>query len=335
MKHLALAISVFALLTIPCFAQNQVEIILEKVGEYDRDGKFQEAVDEIGKAIEIQPNNADLYIRRANLNLFTEKKAEVLKDAKKAASIDPTDKKILYFSAQVLQQTQQYEEALKIAEALMALGDVNWFGWQLLVNIKMHLDDFVGAFDSVTTAIELFPQVASLKQNQANLLRLMGDSDKALEMFTVLINKSTATLKKAKTEEEKQSIKRDLSMFLFSRARLNVSKFYKTQGTEDANAAVELLPEKFSYISRARIFLDLKMYDEALADFTKAIDFAKNDDDEDVSFLMSRGDVYFNLKRYADALKDYEQIIKIDEKRMRVLLQERINFIKQKIAEDK
>jgi tetratricopeptide (TPR) repeat protein len=264
-----------------------------------------------------------------------QKNEEILKDAKKAATIDPTDKKVLYSAALVLQQSRQHEEALKIADALMALGDVNWFGWQLLVSIKTHLEDFVGAFESVTTAIELFPQVASLKQNQANLLRLMGDSDKALAMFTVLINKSTATLKKAKTDGEKQSIKRDLSMFLFSRARLNVLKFDKTQGISDANAAVELSLEKYSYISRARIYLDLKMYDEALADFTKAIDFAKNDDDEDVSYLLSRGDIYFDLKRYAEALKDYEQVIIMDEKQMKVLLQERINFIKRKMAEDK
>ncbi len=335
MKTILLIFSLIAFFSISAFAQTQVETILKKVAQYDRDGNFQDAVNEIGKAIEIEPNNANLYIRRANLNLLLEKNADVLEDAKKAVSIDPTDKKILYSSALVLQQNRQHEEALKIADSLMALCDVNWFGWQLLVGIKTHLEDFVGAFETVTAAIELFPQVESLKQNQANLLRLMGDSDKALEMFTVLINKSTATLKKAKTEVEKQSIKRDLSMFLFSRARLNVLKFDKTQGISDANSAVELLTEKYSYLSRARIYLDLKMYDEALADFTKAIDSAKNDDDEDISALLSRGDVYFNLKRYEEALKDYEQVIKIDEKQMKILLQERVNFIKQKIAENK
>lgn len=332
MKNLTLIIFVFLLFTISAFAQTEVEIYVEKANQYDSERKFDEAVAEISKAIAIEPNNTNLYLKRAGYYLILGKKLEILNDAQKAASINPTDKKILYSSALVLHRSRQYKEALKIADALFALGDVDSFGWSLRSQIKTHLEDFVGALDDVTTAVELFPQDTFLKQNQANLIRLLGDSEKALEMYDALIVKYEANLSKVKDETKKQAIKRDLSMFLFGRAGLHFGKFNKDQAQADLIKAVEYTPHKFNYSHRARIYKQQKMYAEALADLTTAIEFDKENDI--LLLLIDRGDVYFALRKYAEAIQDYEQVIKLDHAQTKELMQRRIALAKQKIQEN-
>lgn len=332
MKYLTIILLVFPLLNFSVFAQTEVESYLEKARQFNKEQKFEDAANEITKAIALQPNDADLYLTRANYYLFLDKKAEILNDAQKAASLSPTDKKILYFSALILHKTQQHREALKISDALMALGDVDRFGWSLRVGIKTHLEDFAGAFEDVSTAIELFPQDAMLKQNQANLIRLMGNSEKALEMYNKLIAKYEVKFSKATDKNEKATLGRDLAMFLFSRAGIYFAKFDKEKAQADLIKAGEY--EKFNqynYAFRARIYKSQKMYPEALADLTAAIEYDK--DDDDVTFLIDRGDVYFAMGRFAEAIQDYEQVIKLDEAQLKEMMQKRIALAKQKMQE--
>ncbi len=329
MKKLLLILFVFLLFAFPLFAQTDIEGLVKNAQELSHQNKFDEAVAEIGKAIAVQPNNPDLYLHRAEYNFLLEKKAAVLEDAQKAATLNPTDKKVLYFSALILHKSRQYQEALKIADALIALGDVDRFGWSLRVQIKTHLEDFIGAFEDATTAAELFPLDNTLKQNQANLIRLMGDSDKALEMYNTLIASLERKFGKIKNEDEKAQAKRDLTSFLFSRAGLNFAKFNNEQAQSDMLKAVNYSPTEFNYLRRAKIYRQQKMYAEAVADLNKALEINKQP--EKIMFLIERGDVYYLMQKYAEAIADFEQIIKLDEQQLKEPMQRRIALAKQKM----
>ena len=323
---------IFLLFAYPLFAQTEVESIIKNAQQLSNQEKFDEAVAEISKAIAIQPNNPDLYSHRANYNFLSWKDALILEDAKKAASLNPTDRKVLYFSAQILQKSRHYQEALRISDALMALGDVDWVGWSLRVSIKTHLEDFIGAFEDTTTAAGLFPQVNMFKQNQANLIRLLGDSDKALEMYNVLIASLEAKFGKIKGEDEKAQARRDLTSFLFSRAGLNFAKFNNEQALADLLNAVNYSPTEMTYLRRAKIYRERKMYSEALADLNKALEINKQP--EQIMFLIERGDVYYLMQKYAEAIQDYEQVAKLDEKQLKEPMQKRITLAKQKMKEN-
>ena len=335
MKNLPIILLTFFLFAVPAFAQTEVETYLEKANQYAKERKFDQSVIELSKAIAIEPNNASLYLRRARYYLFLQKNSELLQDVQKAVSINPTDKKILYNSSGILFENRQFEEALKIANALILLGDVDRSGWSLRASIKTHLEDFAGAYEDVTTAIELFPNDDYFKHNQANLVRLMGNSEKAMEMYNSIIAKYEEKLSKIENEKQKQPIQDSIAMFLFSRAALHFAKFNKDTAQSDLTKAVEYSPIPLSYFRRAIIYKQQKMYEEAIADFTKAIELSKKKDGFVINCLINRGDSYFASKKYDEAIQSYEEVIKLDENQLNEFIQKRIALAKQKMQENK
>jgi tetratricopeptide (TPR) repeat protein len=330
MKNLTLIVLAAFFLTFPAAAQTDVEPIVKRAQNLGSREKPEAAIAEINKAIAIEPQNPDLYLRRAEFYFISQNKPEILKDARKATALAPTDKQVLYRAALVLFRSQQYQEALKISDELMALGDVDHSGWSVRIQIKTHLEDFFGAFEDASTAVELFPENIYFKQNQANLVRLMGDSDKALEMFDALVAASEKKLAAAKNDNEKITAKRALSMFLFSRAHLNFKQLSKELGLADLIKAVDYLPEGPSYFQRGRMYRELKMFPEALADFTTIIEGKLKFDKWAV--YIDRGDVYYSMQKYAEAVADYETAAKNNES-VREFMEKRISLAKQKMAE--
>jgi tetratricopeptide (TPR) repeat protein len=327
MKKLPLALFVLFLFTAAATAQTEVETFVEKARQFSSDGKFNEAVAEISKAISAQPNNAEFYLTRANYYLLLDKNAEVLGDAQKAVSLNPTDKKILYFSAQMMHRSRNYGEALKVSDSLIALGDVDKSAWSLRIQIKTYLEDFVGAYEDATTAAGLFPRENMFKQNQANLIRLMGNSEKALEMYNALI----VALEKKTGKADDEAYKRDISSLFFSRSGIHFAKSNAEAAKSDLIKAVNYLPTEFSYLRRAKIYKQQKMYAESLADLNKALEINKQP--EKIIFLIERGDVYFLMKNYKEAIADYEEIITLDEAQMKEPMQRRIELAKQKMRD--
>ena len=330
MKKLTFSLLVALSFAFPVFAQTDVDSIVRKAKTMFLSKQRAEAVEEINKAIALEPGNPDLYLTRAEFYLFLQNKSEVLNDAQKAAALAPTDKKILYRAGLVLLRGLQFKEALKISEELTALGDLDRQGWGLRIQIKRSLKDFIGAFEDASRAIELFPEDDYLKQAQADLIRLLGDSEKALEIYDSIIAANEKKLSLANAQSDKTSIKRALSLFLFNRARINLAKSLMEPALADLAKAIEYLPDGNNYFRRAGIYVEHKMYAEALADFSKIID-EKLIFDRSFVYLQ-RGNVYFMTQKYAEALADYEEAVKLNES-MRQYAQKRIALIKQKTTE--
>lgn len=310
MKKLSLIFFVLLFLSFSAVAQSKAEKLVAQARKLNSDRKIAESYAAINRAIELEPNNAELYLTRADFYFSDDNKTEVLNDAQKAASLAPTDRKILYFAATVLHRSRQYQEALKISDQIMTLGEVELRSWHLRVQIKTHLEDFFGAFEDATAGSEQYPDDDYLKQNQANLIRLMGNSDKALEMYNTLIAAGEKKLAKAKDENARYTAKRALSMYFFSRAGVNFTKFFKEQALADLIKAVEYLPEAMSYFMRAKIYRDQRMFTEAIADLTTALEFDKGIDR--LQIYIERGDVYAFMEKYDQAHRDYEDALKLD-----------------------
>jgi tetratricopeptide (TPR) repeat protein len=312
MKKFSLIIFAVLLLTFPVFAQTEVEVIIEKAKRLSLEEKTEAAIELMNKALQLEPQNPDVYLTRAEFYFVLDKTDEVLKDAQKAAELAPTDRKILYFSASVLRRSQFLKEALTIADRMIALGDVDRFGWSQRIQIKMQLQDFVGAYEDVATALELFPKENMFKQNQALLIRLMGDSDKALQMYNALIESAEKKSGKQKNEEARTRFNNDLGNFLFARAGLYLSQSNPDAAKADLLKAINYAPTDYNYYRRARVYRELKMYAEAEADLTKALEVFKQFDK--IQILIERGDVYVLDQKYDEALKDYQEFLKLDIK---------------------
>lgn len=310
MKIFPLLIVFVLFFSLPALAQTEVEKIAQRAKLLHLDNKADEAMAEINKAIGIEPQNADLYLTRAEFFYSAENKPEVLRDAQKAASLQPTDRRVLYFSGEVLRRSGQLKEALTIADQLLALGEVDRFGWSLRIQIKMQLEDIAGAFEDVTTALELFPKENMFKLYQATLIRLMSNSEIALKIYDKVIASSEKKLPKAKNEDEKAQIIRDLTNFLFSRAGYYLSKSNTELALADLIKVIDYAPQDNNYFRRAKIYREIKMFPEAVADLTKALEVLKQFDK--VQILIERGDIYVFTEKYDEALKDYEEALKLD-----------------------
>lgn len=310
MKKLTLVIFTLLFLSLSVFAQTETEKIVERARKLRFDKKIAESYAEINRALALAPGNPDLYLGRADFYLLDDNKVEVLNDAQKAAALAPTDRKVLYFAALVLYRSQQYQEALKISDQIIALGEVELRSWHLRIQTKTHLEDFFGAFEDATTGIEQYPNDDFLKQNQANLVRLMGNSDKAFGMFNALIAAAEKKLAQTKDNNQKAKIKKSLSMFLFSRAGIHFSKFLKEQALADLVKVVEYSPSALSYFVRAKMYRQQRMFAEAVADLTTALEFDKGIDK--VQVFIERGDVYAFMEKYDEAHRDYENALKLD-----------------------
>ena len=64
------------------------------------------------------------------------------------------------------------------------------------------------------------------------------------------------------------------------------------------------------YYFRGNAYNALKKYEEAIADYTKAIELAP----KDANNYRARGSAYSNLKKYPEAFADYTKAIELDPK---------------------
>lgn len=78
------------------------------------------------------------------------------------------------------------------------------------------------------------------------------------------------------------------------------------------NHEIKVLPKSspFIYNNRGTAYMQLKKYEEANADFAKAIELGPTY----LDFYRSRGNSYMELGHFAEAIYDYSHIIKIDDK---------------------
>jgi tetratricopeptide (TPR) repeat protein len=324
MKKVSLILFVVLFLSLSVTAQSRAEKAVERARKLNADKKIAESYNEINRAIALEPGNPELYLTRAEFYFRDDNNPEVLNDARKAASLAPTDRKILYFSALILHRSRQYAEALKISDQIMTLGEVELRAWHLRVQLKTYLEDFFGAFEDASSGSEQYPDDDFLKQNQANLVRLLGNGEKALEMYDLLVADAEKKLARAVDENAKYKAKRALSMYLFSRAGINFTKFLRERALADLIRAVEYLPEGVSYFMRAKMYRQQKMFQEAIADLTTALEF-KNGVDK-LQIYVERGDVYAFMEKFDEAHRDYEEALKIDAE-IRPLFDARIAWL--------
>ncbi|HSK71230.1 MAG TPA: tetratricopeptide repeat protein [Pyrinomonadaceae bacterium] len=322
-KHL-LAFLAFICCVVPAFSQNDAG------KPYYAEDKIDAQILEAGKAIQLEPNNPQLYLKRAHLYRLKQNAEAVSSDVTKALGLSPDDISIQFDAVRLLYEFPgKCQQALAIINSAIANNPKNDEAFDWRFRVKTCLGDLVGALDDINTAISLNPQNSGYKNNQASLQQRLGQTDNAVENFNQWIASLEQKLKAAKDTNEKENLKRELMMTYFSRSRI----FAKNENFEamlaDLNRAVEVNPTHYAYQIRARAYKGRKMYAEAVADLTKAIELNA----EDAGLLMDRGDVYFLMRKFPEAIADYERILKINTG-MERLAEMRISAAKQKMQEN-
>ena len=290
------------------FAQTEVESFIKKHFEYVEQNKLDEAINELSKAIAIEPNNIRLYFFRANVYLYKSDANGVLSNVNQAINLNPLDYHDWITGAVTLLKVKKCSEALILLDTFVAKDSTNAEIYSWRFSVKGCLKDDIGAFEEITKAIELDPKNNLYRTNQAHIISRMGDSEKAFELYKRLISSLENQSKAAKDENDKVKLQRELAMSYVSR-----SVIYEKNGNTDAmftdlTRAVEsfsnqgISPKGFIYEIRARKYARYKMYDKAIADYTEAIKL-------EPTFInyFARGNIYMILEKYENAIRDFEQ----------------------------
>jgi len=147
-------------------------------------GQCEEAVKSFGAAIQLDPMNADLYVRRAKMYVVIGKMDAALQDLNFAYELDPTAKRTLLYLGDVYQKTSNDEKALSFYDKAIG-ADGNYDDAYAR---KATLLGRMNRFDDALAAIDLAIKVSSYKPERfwlqkGTILESAGRREDAVECF--------------------------------------------------------------------------------------------------------------------------------------------------------
>jgi tetratricopeptide (TPR) repeat protein len=289
--------------------------------------RYDEALECLDKAIEIDSNYARAWAYKANVFNSLERYEEALVFYDKAIALDENDKLAWANRGDVLYNLKRYDEALVFYDRAIEL-DANYQGaWvkrgNVLNNLKRY-DEALVSFDRAITldendklawswrgytldnlkryeeALASYDRAIALDENnklawanRGNVLNNLKRYDEALVSYDRAIeidaNYQWAWVKRGEVLSSK-----------LEHYEAALASFDRALELDDNN--------RWTWSWRGYVLKNLKRYDEALVSFNRAIELDPNDKSD----WSLQGDVLNHLKRYDEALESYDMAIKLD-----------------------
>lgn len=254
--------------------------------------RYDEALKDKIKAIELEPDNARYYISRgATLNML-KRHEEALVDTTKAIELEPDN--ALYYDSRciTLNELKRHEEALKDITKAIELEPDNARFYDSRAVTLLELKRYEEAVKDETKAIEMEPDNARFYYARGVALHQLKRYEDALSDKTRAIE-----------------MEPDNARFYNSRGKtFNILKQYE-EALDDTTKAIEIDSDNAQYYdSRGVTQHNMKHYADALKDKTKAIEV----NPENARYYASRGTTLNALKRYNEALGDATKALELE-----------------------
>ncbi|NEO56621.1 MAG: tetratricopeptide repeat protein [Okeania sp. SIO3B5] len=269
-------------------------------------GLFQEALEAVDKAVQINPDNSFGYFRRAWTRV-------ALEDSEKATW-----------------EEKDYEEAIADINKALELNPGNAFYYVSKGAIYTRKEDYAQAIEYLNKAIEAEPDFATayaerglIYAKQGNRQKFTEDLEKALRLrpdnvrfYTIRGNGYFALEEKQKgIDDYDKAISLD-SEPPHQSYNLRGKQLFSQEDYEaalvDYNKAIELNPDRASYYSnRGDAYYRQGDYKAALADYNKAIELKPGNTLYSALLYNSRGRLLFQQKDYEAALTNYNKAIEL------------------------
>ena len=291
--------------------------------------------EDIEKAIKLYPNAPEVYIYNARYFSTIQKNELALININKAIELDSTSAEAYSYRGWInIDEDKLYEGLADLTKAI-ELDSKNSFRYQDRANFYSdYLQDYNKALLDFTKAIELEPENSNiwysrgvlytdnLIQNESaikdfeQVLKIAPNDIDAINAIG-LIYEGQGEIEKAIKEYEKgiaiaiENTNPESAAYCYSnRANLYQEQNKLNEALADYTKAIELDSKNSErYQSRAFFYTDyLQDYNKALLDFTKAIELEPENSDN----WFNRGMLYTeNLLVNESAIKDFEQGLKI------------------------
>ncbi len=159
---------------------------LTRASAYAKKNELQAAIDDLSKAIDLDPSKPDGFQLRAGIKGRLKLHAEALEDIQKAVELRPSDPIIRLNYSYTLSRTGDYAAAQRELEEAERMGAKSaWFYNNLAWLLSTADDDTVRnggkAEKAIKAAIELMPNEPSLWDTQAAVCAELGLFEEAIK----------------------------------------------------------------------------------------------------------------------------------------------------------
>jgi tetratricopeptide (TPR) repeat protein len=255
-----------------------------------------DALADLNKAIELQPDKADYFRLRAQHLYEQDKFDEALADADKALKIEPDHAATNELKGMILLGLNKYDEALKSFDRSSELVPQSPLPYQHRGEMYRQKGDMEKALEQLTKALELSPDsIATLLVRAGVYYELkqpdnaLADIDKAIELQPTLAQPHLMKVEILASQKHFDQAIAHLEKLLQSAPgneqileRLGTLYLMANQPRKAIESATQVLshePDNFAALRlRADANLNIGKHAEAIADFDKALD--QHDDDQ-------------------------------------------------------
>lgn len=269
---------------------------VEKGNNSVKNMEFVNAIRHYDKAIELDPSYGEPYFVRAIVYLFRGNVGQAIQDATKAIEMSPWDASRFYVLRGVLYyQDSQYEQAFQDFNRAIALRPDYANAYIERGNYYRANDQYDEALWDYNKAIELDPWNDEAYFERSRVLSLTGQYDRAEKDLT-----KTQELRRQETDRQVMQNPEDPAAYA-SRAKSEWWDGKYDEALRDYSKAIELDPEDpDNYVGRGNVHSGSGEYDLALRDYNKAIALDSNSS----SAYWGRGNMYESMRRFDLARKD-------------------------------
>ncbi len=259
---------------------------------FDSLEKYEEAIADYNKAIELNLNLADAWGSRGDAKVNLQRYEEAIADFDKAVELNPNHDRAWGARGFAKVNLQRHEEAITDFDKAIELNPNLDSAWLLRGDANVNLQRYEEAITDFDKGIELNPNLdrawdarGVAKVNLQRYEEAIADFDKAIELNP------------------------DDAEFWFNRGTAKGNLQKREEAITDYDKAIELDPnDAQAWTFRGDAKVNLQRYEEAITDYDKAIELNPNLD----SAWLLRGDANVNLQRYEEAIADFDKAIELN-----------------------
>lgn len=263
-------------------------------------GEYVEAIKVYSKAINSDPENADLYYGRGRSYEKLNELETAIKDFSTAIKLDENFIDALRHRAQLYLRTSQPQKAIEDYNYLISSQQDAAAYYPERAKIKIAVGDIKGALEDYSAAIRLNPNVAVYHFEQGQLYYQQKQLEQAIKSFSAAIDSDkqlvNAYYSRGMVYADNQNI--NSAAADFERAR-SVG-LEKEQLLAIDNIALE-------YISSGQGAMEKADYKNALENFIKVVLLSPADE----SAWLMKGDAHYKLQDYENAVQSYTKAIEL------------------------
>lgn len=227
-------------------------------------GKYDEAIEIIDSAIAIEPDNAENFVIRSDLNVNRKKYDEAVEDANKALKLDRKLFVARLTRAEALLMKNKLDDALEDVNQVLDDEPLLVAGIELRSRILTAKGDFSAAIEDMKTLSDNYPESLGFRLQLAQLYNADDQPRRAIRIYNRVLNSIS--------EGERGDELRRLILRGRGDARLSLGQH--KEAIEDYDEALELAPDDDGILNNLAWVLATSPVDE-LRNGKRAIELAK------------------------------------------------------------